>query len=205
MSQRRNSGDPSDLPPPYEEVVGRPSGQPRPTQHNSKPQPLPPRPNAHSNSLPTYSVPASSSVSVPQKADDMYTANLALPWRYPKDFFCKKCRNTGYKMGSPEKKCKRCWKQFEPKPKPIVYKRPPSNVVPLPPGARIVSPMPMGMPLSGAPGAPMRPMVVHPGHPSIGGVLCQNCGGRGIVSFFLDQETCRTCGGIGRVFPAYAS
>lgn len=39
---------------------------------------------------------------------------------------------------------------------------------------------------------------------STGGLLCRNCGGRGLVvemfSFFGDEETCPACRGAGRVF-----
>ncbi|KDQ54224.1 hypothetical protein JAAARDRAFT_209380 [Jaapia argillacea MUCL 33604] len=46
------------------------------------------------------------------------------------------------------------------------------------------------------PGAP----VVQPGDPRIGGRLCRNCGGEGVVRFFILEDRCDVCGGLGRVF-----
>lgn len=43
--------------------------------------------------------------------------------------------------------------------------------------------------------------IVQPGDPRIGGRICYKCGGRGLVPFFLfDETTCVTCGGVGRIF-----
>lgn len=44
-------------------------------------------------------------------------------------------------------------------------------------------------------------LVVMPGDPRIGGRLCFECNGRGIIeSFWLGDETCYRCRGSGRVF-----
>lgn len=65
------------------------------------------------------------------------------------------------------------------------------------PGAMpFVSGMSYGHPPPGA-------LVVRPGDPRIGGRLCMNCGGDGVIEcgfFLLDTETCRACNGTGRVF-----
>lgn len=50
--------------------------------------------------------------------------------------------------------------------------------------------------------APLPPRVVQPGDPSIGGILCGRCRGKGYTGggFLNDYESCRICGGTGRVF-----
>jgi len=43
--------------------------------------------------------------------------------------------------------------------------------------------------------------VVRPGDPRIGGNLCWRCGGSGLISFLIfDQTTCTVCSGVGRTF-----
>lgn len=128
--------------------------------------------------------------------------NPYLPWKYPSSYRCSKCDNTGYKKknGHP---CKTCWGRFrpqtvppatsaelerlvkhKPKPKPIN-----PNVVKLPPGTTVMPRYP----------TTQAPVVVQPGDPRIGGVLCPRCNGRGMVHFFLDLERCTQCNGLGRV------
>lgn len=47
---------------------------------------------------------------------------------------------------------------------------------------------------------PQAPLVVQPGDPRIGGYLCRRCGGSGRVdTWFLGDELCSTCQGLGRV------
>ncbi|GJE93197.1 hypothetical protein PsYK624_093560 [Phanerochaete sordida] len=43
--------------------------------------------------------------------------------------------------------------------------------------------------------------VVRPGDPRIGGQLCWRCSGRGTTTFFIFDETCNVCDGLGRTFP----
>lgn len=45
-------------------------------------------------------------------------------------------------------------------------------------------------------------IVLQAGDPRLGGNLCWNCGGGGRISLFfgLDDETCKVCRGVGRVF-----
>lgn len=81
-----------------------------------------------------------------------------------------------------------------PPPQPMPGMYPPSSPTGATnPNLRVV-PMPDGnMPPVGA-------TVVMPGDPRIGGRLCWRCGGRGVTPFLIfDEETCDTCGGIGRL------
>jgi len=43
-------------------------------------------------------------------------------------------------------------------------------------------------------------LIVRPGDPRIGGRLCQRCFGSGTAPVFLFDDTCGSCGGVGRVF-----
>ena len=43
--------------------------------------------------------------------------------------------------------------------------------------------------------------IVRPGDPRIGGQLCWRCGGRGSTAFFIFDDTCNVCNGVGRTFP----
>jgi len=48
---------------------------------------------------------------------------------------------------------------------------------------------------------PVGAPVVRPGDPRIGGRLCWRCGGSGVTSFLVfDETTCNICSGIGRTF-----
>ncbi|GME77702.1 unnamed protein product [Ambrosiozyma monospora] len=233
--------------------------------------------NSSAPSLPSRRTDVENSGNVPHHPDflnehnkpardpkDLYTSNLALPWRYPKGYFCKKCKNTGYKTksGGEKKYCKDCWRKFKPyvtvippypgngrlvESKPVRYSSPVTvsppvkvyqpivppplnpNVVALPPGTSVYHyypPVPMvpapppmpynatggsrsseksGSPMSYQPAPPPPPppppipLVVQPGDPRIGGMLCPRCQGRGQVHFFLDLEKCTVCNGLGRV------
>ncbi|GMG23406.1 unnamed protein product [Ambrosiozyma monospora] len=244
-----------DQPPSYDEVI-RQEELESPT--NSSAPSLPSRRTSVENSgnvphhpdfLNEHNKPA-------RKPEDLYTSNLALPWRYPKGVFCNKCKNTGYKTksGGQKKYCKDCWRRFKPnatlippypgngrlvESKPVrisssatvsppmtVYQPivPPPlnpNVVSLPPGTSVYHyypPVPLapsmpynptgGSRSSEKSGSPMYmpqpppppiPLVVQPGDPRIGGMLCPRCQGRGQVHFFLDLEKCTVCNGLGRV------
>ncbi|VEU20133.1 DEKNAAC100939 [Brettanomyces naardenensis] len=187
-----NSAIPTDAPPSYEQAMSDPSidvNQPqsanyaRPTVSAPPARPqLPVRPPVNT------------------AAQDLYTNNLNLPWRYPKGYYCKKCKNTGYdKKG---KRCKKCWELYgksHTKPSnaylPPARPRPPAPPpVPLNPAVVRLPPGRIVRPFYGSQGA----TVVQPGDPRIGGQLCPRCHGRGQVHFFLDMETCPVCGGLGR-------
>ena len=64
-----------------------------------------------------------------------------------------------------------------------------------------VAVQPLHQPWYGARPPPPNALVVMPGDPRIGGRLCFECGGRGVIeSFWLGDETCFRCRGAGRVF-----
>ncbi|CAH6723775.1 proline-rich protein Hua1p [[Candida] jaroonii] len=102
-----------DKPPPtYEEAIGLnspPYGStgnsyqaPNTSQNHSRP-PIPPPHPPTMPSRPPDQPPRPSE-------NDIYTANLSLPWRYRKGVFCKRCKNTGYKPDG--KYCTNCWEQY---------------------------------------------------------------------------------------------
>lgn len=43
-------------------------------------------------------------------SSNFYSNNSSLPFEYPKGYFCKKCKNTGFKDNL--KRCKPCWGKF---------------------------------------------------------------------------------------------
>ncbi|KAK9449490.1 uncharacterized protein V1518DRAFT_416145 [Limtongia smithiae] len=127
-----------------------------------------------------------------------YAANGRL--RYPPSYHCWKCNNTGYKLenGHP---CRSCFEQFS-----IPQSQ---NVHVLPPQRYSYG----YSPYAGYAAPPIvngvRPRVVQPGDPSIGGMLCGACKGRGYVddtglgatfgSFLGATSTCSVCKGVGRL------
>ncbi|BFZ59964.1 hypothetical protein YB2330_000986 [Saitoella coloradoensis] len=114
-------------------------------------------------------------------------------YRYPPGYWCPKCHNTGIKLRN-GKKCGTCERQFHPSlfapPRPAPMIQPVAAV-----GGGFFSP-PMGVMPLGPPG-----IVVRPGDPRIGGMLCGYCGGDGrIMGFMFMDEMCPRCRGTGRVF-----
>ncbi|GAA6042298.1 hypothetical protein JCM8097_000625 [Rhodosporidiobolus ruineniae] len=139
---------------------------------------------------------------------------------------CSKCSNTGYKPfdpytgyrgDDPSHPCRKCWaKHGRPFSGPLAlscrdlpasevpanYQRPlrllqTPQTAPRPPQVTVTHGSGYGhMPLN--PNA----IVVRPGDPRMGGVLCRRCGGDGLVPGFLliDEVTCEVCRGAGRVF-----
>ncbi|OWB82790.1 hypothetical protein B5S33_g1418 [[Candida] boidinii] len=229
-----NENVPTDLPPSYDDAVKdefTPTQSPLPPPPPQRPQRPPSQGvyngNINSGSGSNSSIPHhpdfynSSSKTSATKPEDLYTNNLDLPFRYPKNYHCKKCKNTGYKLKNGHQ-CKDCWSKFYKKSKPQQMPRPQPvpprpfapNVVQLPPGNVSYGynyvPQPRmnmyGMQRPGpGPGMMMPPMpnaqqvIVRPGDARIGGYLCPRCNGKGLTHFFLDQETCRVCNGLGRV------
>ncbi|KAK9365376.1 hypothetical protein V1509DRAFT_633248 [Lipomyces kononenkoae] len=117
---------------------------------------------------------------------------------YPPGYRCERCGNTGYKYvnGHP---CRACFERFATPQSANVHTLPPAV------NSRWYSPYPSGYYYnSPAPGR-----VVRPGDPSIGGVLCGACKGRGVVDEFGlgstlggmlgGLTTCRVCKGVGRL------
>ncbi|TNY22674.1 hypothetical protein DMC30DRAFT_445004 [Rhodotorula diobovata] len=134
---------------------------------------------------------------------------------------CWKCQGSGYKPfdpftgyvgDDPSHPCRKCWQKYgrpytsalrvslqnPTSPVPPNYQRPLRLVQtpqtrPAPPQVVMAG---RYMPVQ--PGA----LVVRPGDPRMGGVLCRRCGGDGLVAGFLliDDVTCEVCNGVGRVF-----
>lgn len=103
------------------------------------------------------------------------------PFAYPPGYWCPKCHNTGIKLKN-GLSCQDCYARFAGQSARLQYLPAPSRFSnfmsgPAPPGR-----------------------VVQPGDPSIGGVLCGRCRGRGLVHDFIFEDTCPTCRGIGRLF-----
>lgn len=114
-----------------------------------------------------------------------------LPFTYPKGYYCSKCRNTGYKLKN-GKSCQNCWESFGPR---NSYSFVSTNYQPSYFGNTTFVPMGGGPPVPNA-------KRVAPGSPELGGILCGNCRGQGMVHFLFDTELCPVCGGLGRVFTA---
>lgn len=112
-----------------------------------------------------------------------------LPFTYPKRYYCCKCRNTGYKLKN-GKTCQNCWESFGPR---NSYSFVNTNYQPSYFGGTTFIPLTMGPPIPNA-------KRVAPGSPELGGILCGNCRGQGMVHFLFDTDLCPVCGGLGRVF-----
>lgn len=190
----------------------------------NRPPQKPPRPYSSSN---TSSAASSTSHLRPQQRppnsvkppNDNNNGRPPLPWVYPKNFYCPKCNNTGYKLKN-GKSCRSCWRTFCPK-NPINYNMGPTSssfyvspAIGMPPQASPYIPPSNNygygygygyppMPMSPIPPPQQqqqqRPLVVKPGDPRLGGVLCGECRGTGRVSFLLDEDLCPLCNGLGRI------
>ncbi|GAA6022263.1 hypothetical protein JCM11491_001686 [Sporobolomyces phaffii] len=133
-------------------------------------------------------------------------------------------RGGGYQGDDPSHPCRKCWKNFG-KPYTAVLRHshhpaaPPNYQKPLRLFATPASgPGPVAPHFAAAAGAPRPPviftnqrphvnvlgnsLVVRPGDPRIGGVLCRTCDGDGLMMgpFIFDEVTCTRCLGTGRVF-----
>lgn len=119
-----------------------------------------------------------------------------VPWVYPPGYWCPKCNNTGIKLKN-GLSCQDCYGRFAHQ-HANIYQTPGS-------GGSYLAPVPM------QPRQPMMagrkvshlgpsPVVVQPGDPRIGGMLCGRCRGRGLIWDFLSETTCPTCRGVGRLF-----
>lgn len=123
----------------------------------------------------------------------VYNPNPSLPFRYPERYLCEKCLNTGNKWKN-GRLCHNCFERFAPR----------NNF------SRIPSGSPFGSMTAfttvGVPGflrteviGPPAGIRVAPGDPRLGGVLCGRCRGTGLVTYFLDEELCQVCSGLGRI------
>ncbi|EGV65322.1 hypothetical protein CANTEDRAFT_92541 [Yamadazyma tenuis ATCC 10573] len=141
-----------------------------------------------------------------------YNPNPGLAFRYPRGFYCERCNNTGTKVSS-GRTCQDCYERFAPRNNYSMMSTSGSGLlglldpfarttttfaVPAPAGA-YGAPQAYGPPGGYMSGPPPPPLRVLPGDPRLGGVLCGRCRGSGLVHFFLDEEMCPVCGGMGRI------
>lgn len=195
----RNDGPEDNELPTYEEVLREDQqrvqgSQSAPVVTSSRPSSSRPH---HISSRPPASPPAP----LPPKNSTPVSSGATLPWRYPTGFYCTKCGNTGYKIKN-GRSCKSCWRRFAPSNK--------ANAIPTltysnnyqsafnPFFPSTISSRPV---FQSAPafGQQQTPLVVSPGDPRLGGVLCGECRGTGRVTFLLDEDICPLCRGIGRI------
>lgn len=171
------------------------------THKHSSSSNTPSRTNSHRSSTTSSKPPIKSSSS--STTSNYSRSKPDLPWKYPRDYYCTKCRNTGYKIKN-GKTCKDCWEHFAPRNhhvNVVGYTTPSQNNYYS--GASPFSAAPVlsahnsyysnGAAPTGA------PLYVQPGDPRLGGVLCGKCRGSGRTRFFLDENLCTVCGGIGRI------
>ncbi|CCF57838.1 hypothetical protein KAFR_0D01910 [Kazachstania africana CBS 2517] len=191
-----DSNPPNEQLPSYEEALNTPAYTNTSTSFstvssaNSVPQ-LPNRPRPNPPQAP------SSSQSHHHRHSSKPTSSRPpapnLPWVYPRGFHCLKCNNTGYKLKN-GKSCKSCWRQFAPTNNlnPIQNYNSPFQYYQSP----IFTPVNTSVPYGNNNG---RPLVVRPGDPRLGGIVCGNCRGSGRIRFLLDENICPLCNGIGRI------
>ncbi|KAG7660900.1 uncharacterized protein J8A68_005575 [[Candida] subhashii] len=128
-----------------------------------------------------------------------YNPNPSLPFKFPRNYYCKKCNNTGYKKKNGAT-CKECWALYSPRNN---YSSVRTTYQPSYFGSTTFIPAGNGfmntsvMSTTTTTMAP--PMRVPPGDPRLGGVVCGNCRGSGMVRFLLDMELCPVCAGLGRL------
>lgn len=223
--------NPDEPPPSYSEAIAGYAEPPRmpqrPSQSNYNPPPPPQRELRQSsyNPPPTPSRPlASNSASTANRVSSgsssfnpLYNNNPDLPFEFPKKFLCSKCKNTGYKIKN-GKMCTSCWQKFyisshayNPNlklkfkyPKGYLCEKCENTGFKKKNGAkctdcsdrfmrRIVAPPPVPS---------NRPIRVLPGDPRLGGQLCYNCHGSGLVMVgFFSEAYCHICSGSGRYYP----
>lgn len=171
----------TEQPPTYEEVIREDQAEQKKgcrSSRSSLPPSPPPRPK----------IPFPLKTGPPKSK----TIDKSIPWVYPVGYFCHKCANTGYKLRN-DRPCKICWRRFSPQTTNNthdVYVRPNDTVTYI--AAPVFQP-----PL---PRNRIQPLVLEPGDPRIGGLICNQCNGTGRIRFFLDKELCPICRGVGRVF-----
>lgn len=166
---------PSSRPPPGPPPSSRPPPGPPPSSRPDKtrpPQGRPPgKPPRHGSHASSHSSGHSAYGPPQQWGPPQGRPHL----QYPPNFFCRKCHNTGVKVKKGTS-CQDCWDRF---------------------GVQTNAQL---IPSNYAPVFQMPPRVVRPGDPSIGGVLCGRCRGKGYISDFFSQSSCPICHGVGRVF-----
>lgn len=159
---------------------------------SASPPPRPARPSKPARPQPSPRPPQR-----PPPACQSAPVSSSLPWTYPSRYYCSKCDNTGYKIKN-GRSCKTCWRRFAP---PNSSGSIPSLMFGNGMSMNSFGPMrPMYSGYqSGYTASNTAPMVVRPGDPRLGGVVCGECRGSGRVSFLLDEDICPLCRGIGRI------
>ncbi|EDO16502.1 hypothetical protein Kpol_513p18 [Vanderwaltozyma polyspora DSM 70294] len=180
-----------------------PVSQERPPKPPARPKNKPSKSSSSTSRPPASSYPrpltSTKPTSAPLNNSGRPPAN-GLPWVYPSNYYCQKCGNTGYKFKN-GRSCKTCWRRFAPS----------NNVNPTYTNASskygnssFYRPAYQTTQVSGyqpALAGQARPLMVRPGDPRLGGVVCGECRGSGRIRFFLDEDLCPLCGGIGRIVP----
>lgn len=101
---------------PQNAYSGPPSGSRPPEKSSGAPRP-PSRPSGNFSGAPPQQGP---SLSLSQgftrppngpNTSSLYSNNQSLPFKYPRGYLCKKCKNTGFKEKT-GKPCMDCWKKF---------------------------------------------------------------------------------------------
>ncbi|GAA5907818.1 Hua1p [Sporobolomyces salmoneus] len=194
------------------------SAPPPPGSRPPLPPPaLPPRTPSSSNSAPSN---VYEPTTTPTPGQPLLNDGRLLV--FPVGEQCHKCGNTGYKPfgattgyqgDDPSHPCRKCWQKYG-KPYTSILKHSTRPIAP----ANYQRPLRL-LSTPGQGGTTMRPpimftnqrphldvlrnsLVVRPGDPRIGGVLCRACGGDGLQMspFIFDEVTCTRCMGTGRVF-----
>lgn len=126
------------------------------------------------------------------RIDYEYNPNPDLPFRYPGCYLCDKCFNTGNRCKDGEP-CLDCYERFSPHNNSAMV----NSGACIPPGVftTVAVPGVYGIRTIGSPGG----VRVLSGDPRLGGVFCGRCRGAGLVMFFLDQDLCPVCAGLGRI------
>ncbi|GAA5829029.1 hypothetical protein JCM5353_000874 [Sporobolomyces roseus] len=204
-------------PPSFQSPHGAPPSHPSASSNTSTYQPPTPVPPLPSRGYPSYSP-----TLTPTPGQPLLYNNQLLVYPVGKEQ-CYKCQNTGYKPfdygtgykgDDPSHPCRKCWQKFG-KAYTSILKHShqptaPSNYQR--PLRRLETPGQNQQ--YGARAPPVfttqRPhidvlgntLVVRPGDPRIGGVLCRACGGDGLQMgpFIFDEVSCNRCRGTGRVF-----
>lgn len=153
----------------------------RPLQRPSNPSNIPYH-GGSSNNVTFDSHQESQQFQKPQKS--------RVPWAYPPGYWCPKCNNTGIKIKN-GLSCQDCYARFARQHANIYQSY--SNTSSFSPWTSQPSRDPT---IRYGPS----PIVVQPGDPRIGGILCGRCRGKGVVWDLLMESTCPTCKGVGRLF-----
>lgn len=183
----------------FSTVPQMPQRPPQPPERQSEPSTYPTRSSNGKQSSSSY--PGTISSTYPQwnnfsppETNQRLQGPPNVPWTYPEGYWCPKCRNTGIKIKN-GLSCQDCYGRFA-KQHANIYNNSYYNQGP------ISTPWYGGLHSTSQRFVPASspPIVVSPGDPRIGGILCGRCRGRGTIYDLLGSFTCTTCRGVGRLF-----